>query len=238
MSYRPLGISVKLDLPESETPGLLGKRAIITKVLLSVAKLLGPLATTLTQGSSKKIVAKNRMDETHTIDEALPTAGADDQAASPGPIATGPTPPTQFRRAARRPLPMQGGSRAVHRARARAHRRGPARRALHASTLEHAGDGPAHRRGPEPQPDARAGLGFGGSQSTPASTSGDARCASGATLKCGGGRLDLVSSKYNSTINAKSSIAVGSYNRNGSPESSARTRPGAQPSQGQRPVSS
>ena len=46
------------------------------------------------------------MDETHTIDEALPTAGADDdQAASPGPIATGPTPPTQFRRAARRPLP-------------------------------------------------------------------------------------------------------------------------------------
>ena len=46
------------------------------------------------------------MDETHTIDEALPTAGADDdQAASPGPNATGPTPPTQFRRAARRPLP-------------------------------------------------------------------------------------------------------------------------------------
>ena len=46
------------------------------------------------------------MDETHAIDEALPTAGADDdQAASPGPIATGPTPPTQFRRAARRPLP-------------------------------------------------------------------------------------------------------------------------------------
>ena len=46
------------------------------------------------------------MDETHTIDEALPTAGADDdQAASPGPIATGPTPPTQFR-AARRPLPI------------------------------------------------------------------------------------------------------------------------------------
>ena len=97
---------MKLDLPESETPGLLGKRAIITKVLLSVAKLLGPLATTLTQGSSKKIVAKNRMDETRTIDEALPTAGADDdQAASPGPIATGPTQPTQFRRAARRPLP-------------------------------------------------------------------------------------------------------------------------------------
>ena len=46
------------------------------------------------------------MDETHTIDEALPTVGADDdQAASPGPSATGPTPPTQFRRAARRPLP-------------------------------------------------------------------------------------------------------------------------------------
>ena len=46
------------------------------------------------------------MDETRTIDEALPTAGADDdQAASPGPIATGPTQPTQFRRAARRPLP-------------------------------------------------------------------------------------------------------------------------------------
>ena len=46
------------------------------------------------------------MDETHTIAEALPTVGADDdQAASPGPIATGPTQPTQFRRAARRPLP-------------------------------------------------------------------------------------------------------------------------------------
>ena len=44
------------------------------------------------------------MAETHA--EALPTAGADDdQAASPGPIATGPTSPTQFRRAARRPLP-------------------------------------------------------------------------------------------------------------------------------------
>ena len=31
---------------------------------------------------------------------------------------------------------------------------------------------------------------------------------------------------------------AGGYNRNGSPESSASTRPGAQPSQGQRPVSS
>ena len=44
---------MKLVLPESETPGLLGKRAIITKVL-SVAKLLGPLCTTLVNSRLKQ----------------------------------------------------------------------------------------------------------------------------------------------------------------------------------------
>ena len=48
------------------------------------------------------------MAETHAIAEALPTAGADDdQAASPGPIATGPTAPTQFRGRAARPTAIK-----------------------------------------------------------------------------------------------------------------------------------
>ena len=47
------------------------------------------------------------MDETHTIAAALPTAADDDQAASPGPIATGPTPPTQFRGRAARPTAIK-----------------------------------------------------------------------------------------------------------------------------------
>ena len=121
------------------------------------------------------------MDETHTIAAALPTAENDEQ--------------TQFHGRAPRPTAVTALEDLMPRELFIRHCGGPAERALRPRSLGRAVEWSFNRRRSQSQPDARGGLGVGGSQSVRKSS-----YVRGGRSGGRGGRLDLLSSKYNSKI--------------------------------------